>query len=72
MYKQRERKRETDKSRKSTGLGKQAMQGTSLLGKHVGRNVSIFMRGSCAGGWPNNMDIKPDAGWDSEAKHTVQ
>ena len=27
-----------------------------------------FMRG----GWPNNMDIKPDAGWDSEAKHTVQ
>ena len=31
-----------------------------------------FMRGSCAGGWPNNMVIKPDAGWDSKAKHTVQ
>jgi len=24
------------------------MQGTSMLGKHMGRNVFIFMRGSCA------------------------
>ena len=31
-----------------------------------------FMRISCAGGWPNNMDLKPDAGWDSKAKHTIQ
>ena len=23
-----------------------------------------FMRGSCAGGWPNNMDLNPDASWD--------
>ena len=26
------------------------------------------MRGSCAGGWPNNMDLDHDAGWDREAK----
>ena len=44
------------------------MQGTSLLGKHMGINVFIFMRGSCAGGWPNNMDLSHDAAWDREAK----
>ena len=31
-----------------------------------------FMRGSCAGGWPNNMDHNHDAGWDRKAKHTIQ
>ena len=31
-----------------------------------------FMRGSCAGGWPNNMDLNPDASWDRKAKHTCR
>ena len=30
------------------------------------------MRGSCARGWPNNMDLHHDSGWDRKAKHSKQ
>ena len=31
-----------------------------------------FMHGSCARGWPNNMDVNHDSGWDRKAKHSKQ